>query len=354
MSPDRNDLQLAALMVHRGYLDGQVGRKVAQRVAAGEDLQSALQAEGLPAERALWLVETRAGQQPRIPGFDVGRRLGQGGTAEVFEALERKTGRQIVIKILMPLAAHQRGTLKAFVEEGKRLAELQIQGLVRGFGVARFGEVVFSKQERLKGRTLQEVLDEQGQLPEARALSIVLQVAETLGRLARQGLVHRDVKPGNIIVDGGDRATLIDLGFCAGVQEKCNSGQAVGTAEYLSPEQAMGGAQADIRSDIYSLGVTLFQLTVGRLPFEGRQSEEVLRQHVMQSLRSPELQGRGVSPSVQYLIEKMMAKDADIRFQNYDELIAEVRGLIEGQKRLDFTQGQRPAPPRSARPRRRR
>jgi serine/threonine-protein kinase len=130
---------------------------------------------------------------------------------------------------------------------------------------------------------------------------------------------------------------LIDLGFAARPDEAPSSDDStVGTVQYLSPEQAQGGAAADPRSDIYSLGATLFHLVVGRLPFESSDDREVLRMQVMQSLSSPELKSRGLSHHLHYFIEKMMAKDPTERYQSWQELIDDVRAQIEGRDSLDF------------------
>ncbi len=349
MSSDSNPMHLLALLVHRGYVERDACQRVAAALKAGQDLVPTLvQAAGMTPEHAQWLCDTSAGQHPRIPGFDIGPRLGQGGTAEVFQAKERTSGRTLVLKILGPQAMRQKGTVKAFVEEAKRLASLDHESLVKGFGVAKFGSIIFSKMECIDGETLQERLDRQGVFEEPEALAILLQVAEALRYLADQGWVHRDVKPGNIMITPEDRIRLIDLGFCARSAECTQEGLAVGTVEYLSPEQALGGAAADVRSDIYSLGVTLFQMTVGRLPFEGEGSEEVLRQHVTERLQCKELKGRHLSPQLQYFIEKMLDKEAQDRFQSYDELIAEIEAQLAGSRRLDYTQGaamgRKPAP----------
>jgi serine/threonine-protein kinase len=110
---------------------------------------------------------------------------------------------------------------------------------------------------------------------------------------------------------------------------------------YLSPEQARGGASADIRSDIYSLGISLFHIVVGRLPFQGSDDRETLRKQVMESLCSPELKGRGISAHVHYFIEKMVAKEAEARYQSWEELIEDVRGQLAGREDLDFERGAR-------------
>jgi serine/threonine-protein kinase len=134
---------------------------------------------------------------------------------------------------------------------------------------------------------------------------------------------------------------LIDLGFAASpeAQVKAKAGTTVGTVAYLSPEQAQGAAAADLRSDIYSLGVTLFHLVVGRLPFESSNDSQVLRMQVMQSLSSAELKSRGFSPHLHYFVEKMMAKEAEHRYQSWPELIDDIKGQIEGRENLDFQRG---------------
>ncbi|MBL4771332.1 MAG: serine/threonine protein kinase [Planctomycetes bacterium] len=257
-SPEQDELRYLALLVHRGYLGVAQGKDLVPRVKSGLPLDAML-VEGLgwkPAKVA-WLRETHAGENPRIPGFQVGIRLGQGGSAEVFRAKSDVDGRPVALKILNQAGLRNPEMLKAFVEEGKRLAQLQHPGLVAGFGVAKYSDQVFTKLEFIEGETLQQRLDRGADVNEVQAWKILLQVASALKYLADQGLVHRDVKPGNIMLTKGGQAKLIDLGFCAATDMACREGLAVGTAEYLSPEQAMGGAAADVRSDIYSLGVTL-------------------------------------------------------------------------------------------------
>ena len=347
------DLSFLALLVHRGVLGRDAAEKLVPELKRGESLDALLeQRVGWDAAEIRRLRRTRAGEIPEIPGYEVGQRIGTGGTADVFQAREKKTNRLMALKVLKPACAAQPATLKAFVSEARLLERLEHPGLVRGFGVAKSGRTVFARMARVDGRTLLEELDDGRTFAEEEALGIVLEVAEALAYLEQQGIVHRDVKPGNIMLTRAGRVILIDLGFAGcGEEDPPPADSTVGTVAYLSPEQARGGAAADSRSDIYSLGLSLFHIVVGRLPFESSDDREVLRMQIMESLSSPELKGRGISPLLQYFIEKMVAKDAGDRYQSWSELIDDVRSNVAGRDSLDF---EKEARGRSSRSQRRR
>ncbi len=336
------DVQFLALLVHRGHLPREGAEAVLARLKEGVPLDRALvETAGLSPEEVARLRRTRAGEIPEIPGYEIQARLGTGGTADVFRAVERKTGRTLALKVLRPDKARHEPTRKAFIAEAKLLQRLEHPGLVRGFGVARYKNLFFNRLELVDGHTLLELLDEGRAFEEDVALRILLEVAETLAYLAGEGVVHRDVKPGNIMLSSNGQVKLIDLGFAAGDSEApAESDTTVGTPEYLSPEQARGGA-ADMRSDIYSLGVTLFHLVVGKLPFESSDDREVLRMQIMDSLSSPELKSRGFSAHLHYFIEKMMAKNREDRYQSWTELIEDIRGQLAGRESLDFERAAR-------------
>ncbi|MEM1447637.1 MAG: serine/threonine-protein kinase [Planctomycetota bacterium] len=331
-----DDVRFLAKLVHRGHLSRQEAEPMLPRLKEGELLDDLLVAiAGWNDEEVDKMRRTDAGERPEIPGHEVLDILGVGGTAAVFRAREKRSGRLVALKVLNDEYAKVRGEVQAFVDEARLLKRLEHPGLVKGYGPAKGDGMLLSRMEIVEGKTLQEYLDTGHLFDEDVAFRIALEVAEVLAYMAGEGLVHRDVKPGNIMLSDSGRVKLIDLGFTAAQDEQDAEGSARGTAEYLSPEQAEGGASADIRSDIYSLGVTLYQLTIGKLPFEGG-DEDVLRQHVMEKLSSPELKGRGHSPHLHYFIEKMMSKDAELRYQSWEELTADVREQVEGRASLDY------------------
>ena len=313
------DVDLLTQLVHNGLLPKEEARNLIPELQKGASLDQLLVDRGWDAEELARLRATGGHPVPEIPGFVLKQRLGVGGTAQVFLAREKKTNRTLALKILTPEATRHAPTRKAFIAEARLLEKLDTPGLVACHGVARSGNTFFSKMEHIDGSTLLELLDGGRSFAEEEALSIVLSVAETLQYLEGKGVVHRDVKPGNIMLSKDDRAILIDLGFAATEGETTGEESAVGTVAYLSPEQARGGAAADSRSDIYSLGISLFHIVVGRLPFEGSDDMDVLRKQVMEHLSSPELKSRGISPHLHYFIEKMVAKDAADRYQGWSE-----------------------------------
>ena len=341
-----NDVEFLALLVHRGHLKRSEAQGLVPRLKAGEGLDQLLvEGLGFDDEEVERLRRTRAGEIPELPGFEIQAKLGTGGTADVFRAVDCRPSqgrRTLALKVLKPEATRHTPTRKAFIAEARLLKELKHPNLVACFGIARAGTTYFSLLEYIEGRTALELLDERGAFAEEEALGIILGAAEALRYLSSKGVVHRDVKPGNVMVTKSGSVKLIDLGFAV---SEMNGGDAsatdstVGTAAYLSPEQARGACRADSRSDVYSLGISLFHLVVGRLPFEGSDDQDILRKQVMDSLSSPELKGRGISPHLHYFIEKMVAKDAEDRYQGFDELIADIQEQLRGREEIDFTSG---------------
>ena len=338
-----SDLEFLTLLVHRKHLAREHAEPLVPRLKGGEELDVLLaEVVGWDGAKIERLRRTRAGERPEIPGFEIQATAGVGGTASVFRAREKKTGRTLALKVLSAECTRNAAVRRAFVDEARLLEKLSHESLVKGLGVARSGSTYFMKLEYIEGSTLLELLDAGQAFGEEAALRIVLEVAEVLSYLESEELVHRDIKPGNIMISQDGRVKLIDLGFAAGVGV-CGEDESStsGTVAYLSPEQSRGGAAADSRSDIYSLGISLFHLVVGRLPFEGSDDREVLRMQVMESLSSPELKSRGLSPHLHYFIEKMMAKEAEHRYQSWRELIEDVRAQLAGREDLDFARGAR-------------
>ena len=276
--------QLLASLVHRGRI-------------AESDARSAMQSD----DPLGWLVEngkcseqerrewerTQGDEWPELSRYDLLELLGEGGSARVFRAADKVEGNTLALKILRADMAEEPSQVESFVREARLLLDLQHEHLVKGLRVAKEGGTFFFAMEELSGRCLQDLLAESGRLDEATALEVVLQVASALEVLHERGLVHRDVKPGNIVWSEERGAVLIDLGFAVPRSASGQSGETTaGTVHYIAPEQARGSAELDVRADIYALGATLYHLVTGSLPFDGASNHEVLAKQVLESLNT--------------------------------------------------------------------
>jgi serine/threonine-protein kinase len=257
-------------------------------------------------------------------------------------AREKKSGREVAVKILRRELDADEKIKNAFLREAKLLIGLRHENIVAGEKVGQFQGRLIYLMEYVPGRSLQELSKDGRTFGEDEALYIVLQVARALHYLSQNGVVHRDVKPANVLITAANAVKLIDLGFAQSIGDAGGAPAApaadttVGTVAYISPEQARGQADLDVRADIYSLGATLYQLVVGELPFTGHDNQEVLAAQILASLSSEVLKSRKISPHMHYFIEKMMAKEREIRYQSPDELIADIEQQIHGKKTLEF------------------
>ena len=318
--------EFLALLVHRGFLGATEARRV---LAVADELGGFAFAlaslEGWDEKRVAFLRRTRALQDPEIPGYAVERRIGRGGTAEVFSARRAKDGRRVALKILQPKVARDSAGGKRFLAEAKLLQELDHPGIVRGHRAFRFAGTLVMEMEYIEGHTLQELLDMGKEFSESETIGFILQTARALEELNEKGIVHRDLKPDNLMLDSSEKIRLIDLGFAGtGMEGSAGEGATLGTVAYLAPEQAEGKASLDGRADIYSLGVTLYRLALGELPFDSDDDRELMRRHILEGLRGGTMKSGRVSPRLHYLLEKMMAKDPDLRYNDPAELATDI------------------------------
>ena len=322
------EAEYLALLVHKGFVDADAARGALASRADDETLPALLGRLGLlelsEAER---LFANRVGEAPSFSRYEVVERLGEGATAIVFEAIDRKEDQRVALKVLREEVARQPKQLKRFIDESQLLCRLHHAHLVTGKRVARDKGVVFLAMELLPRETLEDRLIEGERYAEDDALRYVYQVAQVLDYLRSEGFVHRDLKPGNMILDE-NRVVLIDLGFAAKVGEEHGGETTVGTVQYIAPEQARGESDLDARADIYSLGATLYHLVVGEPPFAGEDNREVLLKQVYAEISSSKIRELGLSPQLHYFIEKMMAKDRAVRYQTPADVVSDLESKL--------------------------
>jgi eukaryotic-like serine/threonine-protein kinase len=338
-----NPMKLLAVLVHRGLVSPQLAREALASGDPGAFL--ARRGACTPEQWQQW-QRSEGGTRPVLTRYDVRELLGEGAVGRVFAAIDRTDQHVVALKVLRAELATDPAQTDRFVREARLLMELQHEQLVKGLRVAKEGDTIFFAMEKLPGRVLQDVLVEEQRLDEESALQIVVEVAGALGALHARGFVHRDVKPGNVMWSEERGAVLIDLGFAVAAGGDAGgsdgpSATTAGTVHYIAPEQARGSSALDVRADIYALGATLYHLVTGSLPFEGRTSEEVLAKQVLESLSGEHIRALGLSPQLHWFLEKMMAKEPELRFQDAAHVQREVEAFLEQrrqQRELDEQQ----------------
>ncbi len=339
-------MRLFGLLVLKGHLKKEDVLRCLQTreqlAGKGKDATLSQIAVGLKmiSSENLALYKLSGGEDiPPLPGFELEGKIGEGGMSSVFRYHEKAADRTVAVKILKKEQAAIPSVKKAFIKEARSLIDMDHPNVVKGYRVGTVrGQYAFI-MEFIEGGSLHDLIRKGTIFDEDAALYIILQAARAMKYMLSCNILHRDIKPGNLLLDRKNTLKLIDLGLATtlgGDEEISPDDTTIGTAHYISPEQARGQRDLDIRSDIYSLGATLYQLVLGELPFEGEDDQEVMARQILESLSSTALKGRAISPHMHYFIEKMMVKDREIRYQNPDELIKDIEVKIEGKKTLFF------------------
>jgi serine/threonine protein kinase len=274
--------------------------------------------------------------------------LGRGGMAVVYRAYQPSLNRYVAIKILPPQYSLDRQFIERFQREAKAAAGLRHPNIVVIHDVGHQEGIYYIVMELLEGQTLKQLIEREGRLSSRRVARIVEQVATALDYAHERGFVHRDVKPSNIFVGKDDHITLADFGIAKAASETqhlTREGTLMGTPEYMSPEQAEGG-KVDRRTDLYALGVVLYQMLVGRVPFRGTTPHAVLHSVIYDPPPSPRQINANLSPAVESVILKAVAKRPGQRFQRGQELAAALRASFAQKRPVAAV----PAPPPPAIP----
>ncbi len=274
--------------------------------------------------------------------FRVDARLGRGGMGAVYRAWDASLEREVALKVLLAASGSAR---ERFLREARVQAKLKHPCVVPIHFVGQQGDVSFLVMDVIEGETLSDVLARVGALDETRALDMADAIASALAAGSDAGLVHRDVKPSNILIDKSGRILLADFGLAKTVTldgsisapitdapEKSGTltraGAILGTPAYLAPEQARGDA-VDFRADMYSLGVTLYEALAGQPPFTGENAAALIRQHLNEAPITPRTLAPQLRPAVEALVMKLLAKQPEARFASYAELRAAIENARE-------------------------
>ena len=267
-------------------------------------------------------------QQALGDEFKVGTLLGEGGFAAVFRVRDKALRREVAVKVVDLGLTPSPELAERFVREARTVAQLEHEHIVPIYKVGGYrNEVLYIVMRCVDGPSLRQMLDKRKRLPIADAVKITRQVTAALGYAHRQGVVHRDVKPDNILLDAGSHVLVTDFGIAkaaeaaSGKQQLTTEGMVVGTPQYMSPEQATGD-KIGTRSDLYSLGIVLYQMLAGSVPFDGESVQSIL----MKQATGEPAPIRGLRPEVSKelaaVLDRMLTKDPRERFASASELDA--------------------------------
>jgi serine/threonine protein kinase len=272
-----------------------------------------------------------------VPGTEFAGRyrildeLGRGGMGRVYKALDREISEAIALKVLVPALSADENMIERFRNELKLARRISHKNVCRIFDLGNCEGTYFITMEFVPGDNLKRIIQMMGPLAPSRALALAGQVCDGLAEAHRLGVVHRDLKSSNIMIDREGSARIMDFGIARAAETKglTDSGTFVGTPEYMAPEQVEGKA-VDQRADIYSLGIILFEMSTGKVPFEGRTPLSVAMQHKSARPPDPRDLNSQTPAGLSGIISKCLEKEPSARYQKIEDLAAELHGIAEG------------------------
>lgn len=253
--------------------------------------------------------------------YQVIEELGMGGMGRVYRVLDRKLDEEIALKLIRPEVASDRGTVERFSSELKLARQVVHKNVARMFDFNEEDRVPYITMEYVRGENLKRLIRKVGRLFAGQAIPIACQICEGLAEAHRLGIVHRDLKPQNVMIDEDGQAKIMDFGLARllRTEGKDDSGSKTGTPAYVSPEQVKG-LPADGRSDLYSLGVLMYEMLTGTLPFKADSARELLHKHQAELPRDPREVNPGISAGLSQVVMKCLEKDPGARFQSAAEI----------------------------------
>ena len=261
--------------------------------------------------------------------YELIEKIGEGGMAVVYKAKDRLLNRYVAIKILRPEFTQDEQFLESFKRESQAAAGLQHPNIVSIYDVGRTGNINFIVMELVDGRPLSDLIKEKGRLDYKTTIDIAKQMASALSIAHKHQIIHRDVKPHNIMITSDGVAKLTDFGIARAVSNAtmvADTSKIIGSVHYFSPEQARG-AYVDERSDIYSLGIVMFEMLTGRVPFDGETPVEVALKHINEDVPSPAKLVPGIPPALDKVVLKATDKYQTERYKSADEMLEALKNV---------------------------
>lgn len=256
--------------------------------------------------------------------YEVISRIGSGGMADVYKAKDLKLNRLVAVKVLKQEFRADKKFISKFRSEAQAAAGLSHPNIVNVFDVGNDDNIYFIVMELVEGITLKDYITKKGKLSIKEATSIAIQVSLGLEAAHARNIVHRDIKPQNIIISTDGKVKLSDFGIARVASSNTISSNAMGSVHYSSPEQVRGG-YSDAKSDIYSLGITLYEMVTGRVPFDGETTVAIAIKHLQEEMVPPSQYTPDLPRSLEQIILKCTQKSVDRRYNNITEVIEDLK-----------------------------
>jgi serine/threonine protein kinase len=289
-------------------------------------------ASSLPAPPPATPSTKSSSGEDAIKGYELIDKLGSGAMGAVLKARKRDTDEIVALKILKPELAADQEYVKRFMREAKAVGRLSHRNIIRSVQVGKSGDYYFFAMEFVEGRTVSDIMKDKGKLDELTALKIVRCIASAVHHAWQYKIVHRDIKPDNIMMSNDGDVKLTDLGLARETKRDSTltiTGVVMGSPAYISPEQATGEKNLDVRSDIYSLGATLYHMLTGVVPYDGDTPLHVMLKHMNDPVPDVKKVVPGVSDATRYFLMRMMAKRPEGRFQKASTVESVAKGIEE-------------------------
>ena len=268
--------------------------------------------------------------------YEIIAKVGAGGMSDVYKAKDHILGRFVAIKVLKQEYSEDRNFVTKFRIEAQSAAGLEHPNIVNIYDVGNADDMYFIVMEYVEGITLKTYIEKKGQLSFKEAESIAIQVARGIEAAHNKNIIHRDIKPQNIIISTEGKVKVTDFGIAKAASTNTISSDVMGSVHYVSPEQARNG-YVDARSDIYSLGIVMYEMITGRVPFDGDTTVSVAIQHLQEEMTAPSVYAPNVPISCEKIILKCTQKNQDRRYQNIADLLTDLRKSISNPD-LDFVE----------------
>lgn len=274
----------------------------------------------------------------QIPGYKIVGKLGAGAMAIVYKGIQLSLNREVAIKILPKRFSENPEYVERFYKEGRAAGKLNHNNIVQAIDVGEAGGYHYFVMEYVEGKTIYEDIAKGTIYSEQEALEVIIQVASALQHAHSCGLIHRDVKPKNVMINKANVVKLADMGLARETADietaQTEAGKAYGTPYYIAPEQIRGEVDIDGRADIYGLGATFYHMVTGRVPFSAEKPAEVMKKHLWEQLTPPDHINTSLSAGISEIIEVMMAKKKEERYNNVEELLIDLKAVQNGQAPL--------------------